>query len=77
MGSYLSRLGAGGWFDLAAAAVEELRAVNSAEHLASLVEAAALDMSFRYYAILHHRDLRVRAPASVASASASARAPAS
>jgi hypothetical protein len=41
------------------------------------VEAAALDMSFRYYAILHHRDLRVRAPASVASASASARAPAS
>nr|WP_279380263.1 LuxR family transcriptional regulator [Sphingosinicella soli] len=42
--------------------VEELRATATREELATLMEAVAREMKFRYYALIHHDDLQPPRP---------------
>lgn len=47
---------------LASSAVAVLRAAASPGEIATLIEAVAREMGFRYYALAHHDDLRVARP---------------
>ncbi|GAY22819.1 transcriptional regulator [Sphingobium fuliginis] len=42
--------------------IEALRTVNTREALVTLMEAMTREMGFRYYALVHHDDLRVKRP---------------
>lgn len=47
---------------LTSAVVDALRRVQSYEELAGLVQAVTFEMGFRYYALIHHDDLRDQRP---------------
>lgn len=44
------------------AVVEALRATTTRDELGTLIEAVAREMGFRYYALIHHDDLRIHRP---------------
>jgi len=62
MHSYPSRLGSRYCLALTNAVVGALRATRTAAELATLMEAIAREMSFRYYALIHHDDLGAHRP---------------
>jgi hypothetical protein len=47
---------------LTSAVVESLRTVDTRSSLIALMEAISREMGFRYHALVHHDDLRVRRP---------------